>query len=185
MRHIPNVLCVIRILLVGVFIAFFCEERYFACMITYITAFLTDILDGYLARRNNWITNIGKLLDPLADKLMLIVTLACFYFKGWLPLPILILACIKEFLMIFGGLFVLKKKNFVVYSDWFGKTAAGCFNIAVILTLLENTLLPAIGIWDFAAYAVAVVLAIIALFHYAKQRVFNDPNSPKKSRNAQ
>ena len=56
MRHIPNVLSALRILMVGVFIYFFVQAQYLACLITYITAFLTDLLDGYLARRNNWIS---------------------------------------------------------------------------------------------------------------------------------
>lgn len=173
MRHIPNILCVFRILLVGVFVAFFFKAQYFACIIVYATAFLTDILDGYLARRNNWISNVGKLLDPLADKLMLIASLLCFYIKGWLPLIILVIVCGKELLMIFGSIFVLKKKNVVVYSDWFGKTAAGCFNLGVLLTLLKN-FYPVIGVADIIVYAIAIVLALVALFHYANQRIFKD-----------
>lgn len=182
MRHIPNILCVLRILMVGVFVAFFVQEQYLACTIVYCLAFFTDVLDGYLARRNNWITDLGKLLDPVADKLMLIVTLLCFYLKGWLPLVILVIAATKELLMMLGGLFVLKKKNFVVFSDWFGKTAAGFFNLGVLLTLLKN-FFPVIGDihLDWVIYTIAIVLALIALVHYAKQRVFNDPHETQKS----
>ncbi len=180
MRHIPNILCVLRILMVGVFVAFFVQEQYLACIIVYCLAFFTDILDGYLARHNNWITDLGKLLDPFADKLMLIVTLICFYCKGWLPLAVLVIVAIKELLMMFGGLFVLKKKNFVVFSDWFGKTAAGFFNVGVLLTLLKN-FYPVIGYSDWAVYFIAIILALVALVHYAKQRVFNDPHSTQKT----
>ena len=88
MRHIPNILSALRILMVGVFIYFFTKAQYFACLITYITAFLTDLLDGFLARRNHWISNVGKVLDPLADKLMLLTALVCFATRGWLPLYI-------------------------------------------------------------------------------------------------
>ena len=71
-KQIPNMLSVFRLILIGVFIALFKNERYLLSFFVYIFAFGTDILDGWLARRNNWITNIGKVLDPLADKLMLI-----------------------------------------------------------------------------------------------------------------
>ena len=64
MRHIPNILSAIRLLMVGVFIYFFVNDEVLAALITYIVAFATDIVDGYLARRNNWISNIGKVLDP-------------------------------------------------------------------------------------------------------------------------
>lgn len=171
MRHIPNILCFLRILMVGVFVYFFTQGQYILCMITYVIAFLTDILDGYLARRNQWISDLGKLLDPLADKLMLLAALACFYAAGWLPLPILVTVFVKELLMIVGGVFLMRK-NIVVYSDWFGKTAAGFFNAGVVLTLIKH-FYPAIGIFDYIIYAIAVVLAIIALVHYARLRIFN------------
>lgn len=178
MRHIPNILCVLRILMVGVFVAFFVHEQYIASMLVYCLAFFTDILDGYLARRNNWITDLGKLLDPLADKLMLLTALTCFCFKGWLPLPILLVVAAKELAMIFGGIFVLKKKNFVVFSDWSGKIAAGCFNFAVVLTLLKNffPIIDDLNL-DLIVYSIAIVLALVALFHYANMRVFHDPNA--------
>ena len=79
MRHIPNVLSAIRLILVGVFIFLFARAKYLACLIVFLTAFFTDLLDGYLARRNNWISDLGKVLDPLADKLMVIAALSCFY----------------------------------------------------------------------------------------------------------
>ncbi|MBQ9832375.1 MAG: CDP-alcohol phosphatidyltransferase family protein [Clostridia bacterium] len=181
MRHIPNILCIFRIILVGVFIAFFCNEQYLACIIVYCTAFFTDILDGYLARRNNWISDIGKLLDPLADKLMLISALSCFFFRGWLPWPILAIAVVKELLMIFGGIFLLKKRNTVVYADWFGKTAAGFFNVGVILTLIKN-FVPTLGNFDWIIYSMAIVLAVIALFHYAKQKMFGHSTKDAESK---
>lgn len=104
MRHIPNVLSAIRLILVGVFIFLFARAKYLACLIVFLTAFFTDLLDGYLARRNNWISDLGKVLDPLADKLMVIAALSCFYSAGWLPLWILLAVLIKEGIMIIGGL---------------------------------------------------------------------------------
>ena len=79
MRHIPNILSVLRIIMVGVFAYLFAIGRPLAALSVYVLAFLTDILDGYLARRNNWITNLGKLLDPFADKLLIVVALICIY----------------------------------------------------------------------------------------------------------
>ena len=165
MRHIPNVLSALRILMVGVFIYFFVQEQYLACLITYITAFLTDLLDGYLARRNNWISDIGKVLDLLADKLMLLTALMCFLTKGWLPLYMIVIVFAKELTMIIGGA-ILFRKNVVVYSDWFGKLASGFFNASVALTLAKR-FFPQIGILDIIVLGIAIVLALIALVHYA------------------
>ena len=75
MRHIPNILSLIRLLMVGLFIYLFANGMYSGAFIVYIVAFFTDLLDGYIARRNNWISDIGKVLDHLADKLMLLSAL--------------------------------------------------------------------------------------------------------------
>ena len=168
MRNIPNIISGIRLLLVGVFIYLFVRAEYVGALITYLVAFLSDILDGYLARRNNWITDIGKLLDPLADKLMLITTLVCFYAVGWIPVWIPIAAVVKELAMMIGGAIMLKRKV-VVYSDWFGKIAAGAFAAGVVLTLLKNFYTP-IGMLhiDIIVFSIAIVCAVIAALHYAR-----------------
>ena len=173
MRHIPNILSAIRLLLVGVFIYFFVNDQVLSALITYLVAFVTDIVDGYLARRNNWITNVGKVLDPLADKLMLIAALACFYFAGWIDLWLLAIVVGKELLMIIGGA-ALYKHKIVVYSDWFGKLAAGFFNAGVAVTLAKKYFAwEWIGPWNIVLLCIAIVLAIIALFHYANKQIFS------------
>ncbi|MDL2257716.1 CDP-alcohol phosphatidyltransferase family protein [Eubacteriales bacterium OttesenSCG-928-K08] len=170
MKHIPNILSALRLLMVGVFVYFFRQEQYIWALVIYVTAILTDILDGYLARRNNWISNIGKVLDPLADKLMLIAALVCFCVKGWIPIWLVAVVAGKELVMIIGGAF-LYKKDIVVYADWFGKTATGFFNAGVIATMCKP-FWTWIGMWNVVLLVVAMVLAIIALVHYAKKNVF-------------
>ena len=162
MRHIPNILSFMRLMMVGVFVRFFLENRFVAALITYVVAFCTDLLDGYLARRNNWVSNLGKLLDPFADKLMLLAALFCFFYAGWIPLWLLAVVVAKEFIMIIGG-FLLFRKKVVVYSDWFGKSATGFF----------KNFWSWIGIWNMILLGIAVVLAVIALIHYAKKNVFS------------
>ncbi len=170
MRHIPNTLSSIRLLLVGVFAYLFIKAHYLACLAVFTVAFLTDLLDGYLARRNNWITDVGKVLDPLADKLMVLTALTCFYLRGWLPLWILIIVLAKELIMIVGGI-ILFKKEVVVYADWFGKSAAGFFNMGIAL-ILAKVFLPWLADAGFFVLGIAILLAFVALLHYAKQQVF-------------
>ncbi|MDL2217262.1 CDP-alcohol phosphatidyltransferase family protein [Christensenellaceae bacterium OttesenSCG-928-M15] len=165
MRHIPNVLSGLRIAMVGVFAYFFLNDKYIAALIVYVLAALTDLLDGYLARRNNWITDVGKVLDPLADKLMLICALVCFYMKEWLPFWLVAIVVGKELLMILGGMLLYKHK-YVVYADWFGKCATLFFNAGIVATFLKG-FWPWIGVWNVILLSIAVVMAIVALFHYA------------------
>ena len=170
MRHIPNILSGLRIGMVGVFAYFFQNGRYIAALSTYVLAVLTDTLDGYLARHNNWITNVGKVLDPLADKLMLITALVCFCTKGWVPVWLVAVVVAKELIMIIGGA-LLWKKEIVVYADWFGKFATGFFNAGVVATLLKR-FWPWISYWNIVLLSIAMVLGIIALVHYAQKNVF-------------
>ena len=171
MRHIPNILSGLRLLMVGVFAFFFSKERYLSCLITYVAAFLTDLLDGFLARRNNWVSDLGKVLDPLADKLMVLTALVCFGIRGWLPVYMIAIVFAKELIMIIGGA-ILYKKSIVVYADWFGKLASGFFSASIALTLAKH-FFPAIGSLNVIVLAIAIVLALVALVHYAYIQVFS------------
>lgn len=172
MKHIPNILSALRIVMVGVFVWLFLSGRYMVALGVYVLAFLTDVLDGYLARRNNWITSLGKLLDPVADKLMIFAALACILIgkRGQTSyLILLVLEVVQQALMIIGGLLMLKKKV-VVQSDWYGKTATGIFAAGVVLALLSFPF-PVFTPWDICVLAVAVGLSYIALVHYAVTQV--------------
>ena len=171
MRNIPNILSCIRIALVCVFIYLFVHTQYLPCLIIYICAFLTDVLDGFLARKFNWITDFGKLVDPFADKFMLLSVLACLTAIGKMPWYVLAVLVVKELLLVLGGLFVLKKRKVAVYADWWGKIATGLFFITITLVLAKLALEPHL---DFipdaaimAAFFIALAISIGSLFHYA------------------
>lgn len=169
MKHIPNILTGIRIALIGVFCWLFLTAKephqYIWPLLVYALAFFTDLLDGYLARRNNWVSNFGKLFDPLADKLMLVAVLICFYIIGKIDLYILILVAAKELVMIIGGgIFLLKK--FVVCADWWGKIATGAFVASVLITFVNLIWEDVLGFlypWD---YIISIVLSFVSMFHY-------------------
>lgn len=163
MKHIPNILTVIRLILVGVLVYLFTKSQYLWCMIIYLTAFATDVLDGYLARRNNWISNVGKVLDPLADKLMLIALLSCFYYVDEIPLYLLIIVVLKDVAMIVIGGYLYTRKV-VVFADWFGKIATGLFFMAIILTFIH--LIWGVLNIHLYVYWLALATAIASFFHY-------------------
>ncbi len=167
MRHIPNILSTIRLLLVGVFVWLFVAGMYLPALCVFIAAFFTDILDGYLARRNGWITDIGKLLDPLADKLMTIAALACIYFgrRHAAYLVVFLIMLVKELMLLIGGL-LLAKKDIVVYSDWPGKIATGLFAAGVTLALLSFTL-SRVEPWSIGVLCAATALSCYAFAFYA------------------
>ena len=85
LKYIPNILSAVRLMLVGVFVyTYFCTNKYIALAIFFLAG-ATDVIDGILARRFNWITNLGKILDPIADKSMQITVLICMSIDTLLP----------------------------------------------------------------------------------------------------
>jgi len=170
MKYLPNILTGIRLLLIVAFVWLFQNDYVLEALVLFVIAFLTDLLDGYLARRNNWVSDVGKVLDPLADKLMLLSALTCFTLRHWIPVWLLIAVAGKEFLMILGGA-VLYRRRVVVSADWYGKAAAGVFNAGVVATLLRH-FVPGLRYVDLVLFGLGIVLMLIALVHYAKKQFF-------------
>lgn len=141
-KQIPNMLSVIRLLCIPIFVLLFARNYRVAAAGVFCGASLTDVVDGYLARRNNWITNVGKLLDPLADKLMQFTVLLCLTlsFEGAshiIALFVLVLFTLKELTMLAGAIVVLRVKRNVVASVWYGKLATVIFFVITITLILD------------------------------------------------
>ncbi|MBE6604858.1 MAG: hypothetical protein E7639_04045 [Ruminococcaceae bacterium] len=141
MRHIPNILTVLRLLFVPLFVVlFFAVSPLVALPISWLAA-ITDVLDGYLARRNNWISRFGQMLDPVADKLMQGALLFALLFSGLLWWPLAIPFVLKELAQgVLGGL-MLRRRSVVVVSRWYGKVALTFFHLAVNFTVVFSVLL--------------------------------------------
>lgn len=168
MRHIPNILTCLRLAMVAAFVFFFVKHQYVVCLALYIAAFLTDVLDGFLARRFNWVSNFGKLMDPLADKLMLLAALACLFAVGKFPIYLLIALVVKELLMVIGSSIVLKKKKVAVYADVWGKVATGLFFASITLSLVKLAFVSIIPEWLLTVlYIAAICVSVFSMFHYA------------------
>ena len=137
-KHIPNILSVIRLMLVGVFIYTYYNVSRYTALAVFVCAGVTDVVDGILARRFNWITNVGKILDPIADKSMQCTVLLCMCIGNDPLIPWWLAAffIVREITMAFGALFIFKKKDTVVSSRWFGKLAVCIFYASVFFIIL-------------------------------------------------
>ncbi len=163
-------------------------DNYLWALGVFVLAFITDVLDGFLARTFNWVSPVGKLLDPLADKLMMITALLVILIGKfdtdlfWIYLALVILIVVKELLMVIGGMVMLKQHK-VAYSDWYGKTATGLFAIGSVMTLL-SFVVEEIEPWNIAVLSAAIGLGYVALAHYARTQLFA-PNEGKPSEDEQ
>lgn len=171
MKHLPNILTSIRILMAGVFAYFFMKHDYIACCVSFGVSMLTDILDGALARANNWISDLGKILDPVADKVTLLVISVCFYSVGWIPEFMLIAVIVKEAMMLIGGLIMLRC-NAVAHSDSFGKAATTLFSTSIVMALLKeldiSPLITYVCSLSTFVFGLSVAFSFAALIHYGR-----------------
>ncbi len=133
---IPNILTIIRICLMPMFLTFYLspiDNGKNIALVILIISFLTDVLDGFIARKFNMITDLGKVLDPLADKLMQVAVLLCIAFEEKYLALIVAFIFIKEILLAIGAFILYKQKRKIFSSNWFGK--ASCF-LSVVCSIV-------------------------------------------------
>ncbi len=177
-KHVPNILTIIRFLLIPIIVIFAFEDNYIATIIVLTISGLTDVLDGYIARKYNFISNFGKLMDPLADKMTQVALLGTLTIQKIIPIWIIVIVIIKEFLMVSGASF-LYGKELVVSSKWYGKLATVLFYVAIVCSLFTQYWngslvnhpeysLPSLPEFDTYIYYLAVITTIFSLIMYIK-----------------
>ncbi len=165
--NLPNKLTILRVLMIPFFVFFVLTEyagvasKWIALGI-FVVASLTDLLDGYIARKYNMVTNFGKFMDPLADKLLVCAALICLTALGQLPTYITILIISREFI-ISGFRLVASDNGIVIAASYWGKFKT-TFQMLMIILMLAN--IAAIQIVTTIVMWIAVVLTIISLLDY-------------------
>ncbi|NMA34525.1 MAG: CDP-diacylglycerol--glycerol-3-phosphate 3-phosphatidyltransferase [Clostridiaceae bacterium] len=168
--NIPNILTILRFLLIPVFAYFLSTRNFIVAVLLFLAAGLTDVLDGYVARKYNLITSWGKIADPLADKLMQITAFVIMSLVlKIIPLELVLVILVKETLMGLGALVLYKQKKFVVSANWYGKISTVVFYLAIIMLIFDEPF----GRWNLFGIAVnllvfilAVIAALFAFFMY-------------------
>jgi len=168
LKNVPNILSTIRIFLVPVFvITYFCDSnsaKLYAAAV-YALASATDFLDGYIARKYNLISDLGKILDPLGDKLMTLAVLACITIDHVIPVWAVLIALVKEILMLMGGAVIRKREGGEIpSSNIIGKTSTVVFFIVCVTLMIFHRNIP-----DKTATLMissALLLMLVALVSY-------------------
>ncbi len=164
--NVPNFLSLLRLAMVPVFAVVFFQPipaaRYWAAGV-YALAFVTDIADGYIARRFNQITRLGRILDPLADKLMTFTVIVCITAAGIIPIWAVLIFFCKEAAMGLGALSMLHKIDDVIPSNWLGKISTFVFFVVCAALMLFPQIPRA---WATGLISFALVLTILAFLYY-------------------
>ncbi|WP_241243685.1 CDP-diacylglycerol--glycerol-3-phosphate 3-phosphatidyltransferase [Caldicellulosiruptor changbaiensis] len=160
--NLPNVLTILRFFLIPLFVLVFFSSvkyNYLIAIGVFLLSGLTDVLDGFIARRYNMVTEFGKLFDPLADKLMILTVLWCLAYKGYVPSIVFYIILFKELFMIVGSVILYGRIKIVVSANIYGKIATVLLYIAIISLLLNMKI-------SLYILMIAVVFAIFALIVY-------------------
>ena len=166
--NLPNKLTTLRVILIPFFVFFLLwqngENRTFRmiALALFIIASLTDLLDGKIARKYNLVTNFGKFMDPLADKLLVCSALICLIELNALPAWMVIIIISREFI-ISGFRLIASDNGVVIAASYWGKFKTTFQMVSVVLLILD---IPALAFVTTICVWIALVLTIVSLVDY-------------------
>ena len=158
---ISNVITLSRLVLLPFIVYFLLTEQRVIAFVIMLISLLSDGLDGYLARRLNQESLLGRYLDPLCDKIFLAVILVTLLYMGAVPLWAVIVIVMRDFLILLGSYILLKRKAVVEVSNSFGKVAGFTFGVMILAFTIDLRLLGTIFLY------VSIIAMTFAFITYA------------------
>ena len=170
--NLPNKLTVLRVLMVPFFVLFMLTDlggaaNKWIALAIFVVASLTDLLDGKIARKYNLVTNFGKFMDPLADKLLVCSALICLIQLGQLPAWIVIIIISRE-VIISGFRLVAADNGIVIAASYWGKFKT-VFQMTAVILLIFN--IPALSLLTDIVLWIAVILTVVSLADYVAKNI--------------
>lgn len=165
--NLPNKLTIARVIMIPFFVVFMLtgwggSASKWISLAIFIIASLTDLLDGHIARKNNLVTNFGKFMDPLADKLLVCAAMICLVEMGKIPSWIVIIIISREFI-ISGFRLIASDNGRVIAASYWGKFKT-TFQMVMICLMIAD--IPALSILTAIVMWVALVLTVVSLMDY-------------------
>ena len=166
--NLPNKLTLLRVIMIPIFVLLLLYDKgqnmnlRIAALIVFCLASFTDFLDGQIARKKNLVTDFGKFMDPLADKLLVCSALICLIELGQLPAWYVIVIIAREFI-ISGFRLVAADNGIVIAASWWGKFKTTFQMLTVILLIINISVLKPV---TFIIAVIAMALTIISLVDY-------------------
>ncbi len=165
---VPNALSVFRIIIVPFFAYYFLNKEILIATILLMLSALSDALDGFIARKFNQITELGKILDPFADKITQIVIAICLAIMYPVICPLLIFFFIKEFGMLVLAFSLLRKNKNPGPSKWYGKVATVLFYISVTVIVIMGMTGVERVTFDIVSYILLSITTIMMVYAVVK-----------------
>lgn len=165
--NLPNKLTTFRVILIPFFVFFMLAPNmtginHYIAVAIFIVASLTDLLDGKIARKYNLVTNFGKFMDPLADKLLVCSAMICLIQTGQLAAWIVVIIIAREFI-ISGFRLIASDNGVVIAASYWGKFKTTFQMVSVVLLILD---IPALAFVTTICVWIALLLTIVSLVDY-------------------
>ncbi|MEE1087120.1 MAG: CDP-alcohol phosphatidyltransferase family protein [Schaedlerella sp.] len=166
--NIPNMLTILRIVLLPFIAWTYLHDKMMIAIFLLLISGISDILDGFIARKFNMTTAIGKVLDPISDKLTQWIILACLAIRFRYLLALFFLLFIKEMIMGLTGFYVVKKTGMVYSSRWHGKATT----VLIYTTIMVHFLFPNIPtVFAEALMVASICMMFISMRFYIKDNI--------------
>lgn len=162
---IPNLISVLRIIITPFFAYFYLKGQLIPAVILLVISGLSDMFDGMIARKFNQITELGKMLDPLADKITQGVVAICLAITTPQIRVILTIFVVKEVLMLCGGVFLLRHKKKPTAAQWYGKVSTVLFYLSVTVIVVMDTFFTVNPRnFDIVANVLLIITAVFMIY---------------------
>ena len=169
--NLPNILTLMRIVLIPLFVGAFLINGIsdWITLALFGLAAITDALDGYIARKQNIVTDFGKLMDPLADKLMVMSAFICFCAEGYLGAVVTVVIMAREFLVTWVRSFAASKDKIIAADVW-GKAKTIAQDVTIIVILVQSATgspnASFIGIISYLCIHIMAILTVVSAVNY-------------------
>jgi len=182
--NLANKITIFRIILIPLFVILLnmpFRHNNLIAVVIFVAAACTDSLDGYIARKRNEVTNFGKFVDPLADKLLVTSALICLVEMGKVPATAAIVIISREFI-ITGFRLLAVTEGKIIAASWWGKLKTVTQIVAIAAIILNNIPFKYIGIpFDIIALHFSVIITIFSGIDYIyKNKTIFKPNNNKQ-----
>ncbi|MBQ8555145.1 MAG: CDP-alcohol phosphatidyltransferase family protein [Clostridia bacterium] len=165
---IPNILSMLRLVMIPAAVYLYLSGSYAATAVVIVLSGLTDVVDGYIARRCNAVTDLGKALDPVADKLTQLAMLLCLISRHPAMLAPFILLLVKEAFSALSGLMVIRKTGTVLGAQWHGKVTTLMLYALMIMHVVWKEIPDTVS---NISIILCIAMMLLSLVLYARRNI--------------
>ena len=159
---IPNIISIFRLVLIPVFVFFYFKEsienHYFWAIFIIVLSGLSDVVDGFIARRFSMVSDLGKVIDPIADKLTQVVALLCLAIKHIAIIPAFIVLFVKELLTMFVAIHLFANGTKPISSRWWGKLST----VMIFITMFYTIIMDMYNVPAFVLY-ILIIASVVCM----------------------